>query len=602
MIGERFNFEDVFFRDLTVCVLDTLEGEVRWVNKFSSGDRVVNVPFYYSLTGDERFLLDSFTDDVVSNSRYVDLNTDIIPRGHLTLTSYEIRGDEFANPNVWLKMVVENETEIRNMLTKVRAIPITVKYDLVILLSSEIDTFKCSQAIMDTLWLYRFMYFEHNFMNIDAVMQIPDSNNIEINREKNLTSDNNIKLTVSFDVQTYYPAYRKPKLPDILPYNISTTPYFNKTLSVRVDLFKQKQKIPNETVATSTIILIGDVLTGTPIDVYSDYPVPNTPVIQNFFFTTVNSTQQAEELSNYIKNQTQYSSRFSGTNVKVIAPIGSGELINKKDLVVVGAGNQIITTPFVGGSFFDENLANASITILNIVSINNPLNIKCDYPSLDSHLVDGFTFSSQTVDQQALELSNYINNTTDFTAKVTDNIIKVIAPSGSGSLPNKIDLVVSGPINDVKTTPFGGGSEFTSDEIDIIYSEKHLMTTSSDGSLVIPVGAGLAITGNYLNINLKQNGLKINVSVDTNKEDDYTPLVIGQDLTPSFSNEENDINNINQLFSNSFSVPTDNGDFRDIITLPKRTRWYNNLKNTRGGGSSIKTPYSSQDLNNQKKI
>jgi hypothetical protein len=46
MIGERFNFEDVFFRDLTVCVLDTLEGEVRWVNKFSSGDRVVNVPFY----------------------------------------------------------------------------------------------------------------------------------------------------------------------------------------------------------------------------------------------------------------------------------------------------------------------------------------------------------------------------------------------------------------------------------------------------------------------------------------------------------------------------------------------------------------------------
>ena len=88
MIGERFNFEDVFFRDLTVCVLDTLEGEIKWVNRFTSGDRVVNVPFYYSMTGDERFLLDSFTDDVVSNSRYVDLNTDIVPRGHLTLTSY----------------------------------------------------------------------------------------------------------------------------------------------------------------------------------------------------------------------------------------------------------------------------------------------------------------------------------------------------------------------------------------------------------------------------------------------------------------------------------------------------------------------------------
>ena len=220
MIGDRFNYEDCFMRDLTICVLDTLEGEIRWVNKFSSGDREVNVPFYYSMTGDERFLLDSFTDDIVSNNRFVDVNTDLIPRGHLTLTGFDIRSDEFANPNVWLKMVVENQEEIRKVLAKVRAIPVSVKYDLSILLSSEIDVFKCSQAIMDTLWLYRFMYFEHNFMNIDAVMLIPDSNQVEINREKNLTSDNNIKLTVSFEVQTYYPAYRKPKLDG----NVSSDP------------------------------------------------------------------------------------------------------------------------------------------------------------------------------------------------------------------------------------------------------------------------------------------------------------------------------------------------------------------------------------------
>ena len=211
MIGDRFNYEDCFMRDLTICVLDTLEGEIRWVNKFSSGDREVNVPFYYSMTGDERFLLDSFTDDVVSNNRFVDVNTDMIPRGHLTLTGFDIRSDEFANPNVWLKMVIENQDEIRKVLTKVRAVPVSVIYDLSILLSSEIDIFKCSQAIMDTLWLYRFMYFEHNFMNIDAVMLIPDSNQVEINREKNMTSENQIKLTVSFEVQTYYPAYRKPR-------------------------------------------------------------------------------------------------------------------------------------------------------------------------------------------------------------------------------------------------------------------------------------------------------------------------------------------------------------------------------------------------------
>ena len=212
MIGEKFNFEDVFFRDLTVCVLDTLEGQIKWTNRFSSGDRYVEVPFYYSLTGDERFLLDTFSDDVVSENRFIELNTDQIPRGHLTMTGFNIKSDEFANPNVWLKMVVENEVEIRKVLAKVRAIPVTVSYELEITLSNEIDTFKCSQALMDTMWIYKFMYFEHNFMNIDAVILMPDTNSIEMAREKNMSSENNIKLKASFTVETYYPAFRKDRV------------------------------------------------------------------------------------------------------------------------------------------------------------------------------------------------------------------------------------------------------------------------------------------------------------------------------------------------------------------------------------------------------
>lgn len=241
MMGDKFNFEDCFFRDLTVCILNTLEGQIRWTNRFTSGDLEVEVPFYYSMTGDERYLLDSFSDDIVSgdgngNGRFLELNSDIIPRGHITLNSFNIRSDEFANPNVWLRTVVENEVEIKKVLSKVRAIPISVTYDLVILLSSEVDSFKCSQAIMDTMWLYRFMYFEYNFMNIDAVMLMPDSVNIEMAREKNLQSDNSIKMSVSFEVQTYYPAFIKDDGPDNTDeYRMEPrrTKWFNNILSAR---------------------------------------------------------------------------------------------------------------------------------------------------------------------------------------------------------------------------------------------------------------------------------------------------------------------------------------------------------------------------------
>jgi len=211
MIGQKFNFDEVFFRDLTVCVLDTLEGRLNWINRFTSGDIEVQVPIYYSLTGDERFLLDSFQDDIVSENRYVELNTDQIPRGHLTFNNFNIRSDEFRNPNVWLRSVVEDNLEVKKLLKQVRAIPITVTYDLGIILKTEIDVFKCAQEIMNTLWLYRFIYFEHNYMNIDAVLTMPDTNAIEIVREKNLKSDNTVKLTLSLEVQTYYPAFTSTK-------------------------------------------------------------------------------------------------------------------------------------------------------------------------------------------------------------------------------------------------------------------------------------------------------------------------------------------------------------------------------------------------------
>ena len=205
-IEDKMNFEDVYFRDLTVAVLANLQDKVKWINRFTSGDVKVTCPFYYSLTGDERFLLDTFSDDIVSTNRFIELNTDQYPRAHITMASSTIKSDEFCNPNVWLKTVVENKTEIKNILSKVRALPIQVNYEVSMLVNSEIDSFKAQQSIYNLLWFYRYIYFEFNFMNIDAIIITPDDFAIEINRDKDLSNDNSIKLNFSLEVHTYYPA------------------------------------------------------------------------------------------------------------------------------------------------------------------------------------------------------------------------------------------------------------------------------------------------------------------------------------------------------------------------------------------------------------
>jgi hypothetical protein len=323
-------------------------------------------------------------------------------------------------------------------------------------------------------------------------MQIPDSNNIEINREKSLTSDNTIKLTVSFDVQTYYPAFRKPKLPDILPYTVNSTNFINQTLSVRIDLIRPNADYLQETLAVLTIIFINKIPNSQTVSVVSDYPSQNTVIIEDFVFVTSTISEQVEELASKINNETDYAAQIFGTNIKVTAPIGSGSLMNNKILVFVGIGDEI------------------------------------------------------------------------------------------------------------QTTQFNGGSDYTESSAEIIFSESHLITTSSDGGMVIPIGAGGKIEGNYLNVNLKDSGLKINVLVDPNRGSDFNKIISGDDLLVKSSNVVDDIN---QISSNSFSTPDAAGNFRDIIIYPKKTRWYNNMVELKNSGkTTTKTPYSSQDLNNQKKI
>ena len=214
MIGKKYNFDDIFFRDLCICTLAMLEERLGWVNKFSDGDVQVDVPVYYSMSGkNDDYLLDSFQDDIVGEARKLDMNTDIIPRAHVTLNNWSISGSEFTNPNVWLRQVVEDKEEIRKVLTKVRAMPIKANFSTTILLNSELDTFKASEAVMTALMFYKHMFFEYNFMYIDAVATFPEDSNIEIVRDFSMGGENElIKMEFNFDVQTTYPAWGEEQI------------------------------------------------------------------------------------------------------------------------------------------------------------------------------------------------------------------------------------------------------------------------------------------------------------------------------------------------------------------------------------------------------
>jgi len=627
MIGQKFNFEDSFFRDLTVCVLDTLEGEIKWTNRFSSGDRIVNVPFYYSLTGDERFLLDSFSDDVVSDNRLVDLNTDIIPRAHITLTGYDIRSDEFANPNVWLKMVLEHNDEVRRVLTKIRAIPITAKYEMSILLTSEIDTFKCSQAIMDTIWLYRFMYFEHNFMNIDAVMLIPDTNQIQIQREKNMTSDNQIKLTLSFDVQTYYPAYRKPTLPSSISYPIQTI-YPNKLISVKVQI--SRGNLDNiiftefHNVVTSSdgmaYLMIGS---GTKFDFnledfdtvsqsipenfdthpsfrYKKYvtdingdPIPNQSF--NFRFLFLQNNEVGEVLYEEILNLN------TDGNSEIDYEIGLGniqignlmsidfkngiyflkvEIDSDYDDVFELVENKLFTAQFTGDIMpYQRNVSsnplisnNQGVGVKVKAIVSGPIDgtnneYQCFWPYLPPNGIDPITQDTYVYGIGSLEDIQPTSRLTNLISENYDIRYSVIPRDVSDVVIQKVD-----PRDwffDYETGTFIQNKLVPTpsipETIEVWYrfDRKKISTAMPSGGK----------TGTLMDVYNNRNGLRITIGIDPDGGEKYEKIVNGDSLDVSeFQPDPN---------SNSLDYGKSGGVFEDTIINPKRSRWYYDNKGTK---------------------
>lgn len=194
------NFNDVFLRDLTLGVMNEFFRKVRWINVWDDAKKLVTVPIYYGMTGDEKFLLDAYVDDIVG--KRPDLNIDPIPRAHFVLDNSTIVRDQYTNPNcdmVYYKEIDGTLTKLEGML---RRIPIKATYTMEFRVNKEIDLMKCYQSLWDFFFAYKYFHIMSNSIRIDAIINIPDDKTAEILREiEGIKGPSTIKkIKFTFDV------------------------------------------------------------------------------------------------------------------------------------------------------------------------------------------------------------------------------------------------------------------------------------------------------------------------------------------------------------------------------------------------------------------
>jgi len=206
-IDRIYNFENDFFRMVSVSLCRTLYGKINWVNRFEDKNIRVVVPFYMPFGNDARFVLDAYVDDITG--KRITLNTDQIPRGIIKKTSVSSQSGEFANPNQYIAKKSLENGRLKKIFSKVKAIPMLITYDVEVILMSVEDVNKFLMKVHDYLFPYFFFNIDYYGIKIDAALELPDDKTFEI-PEKSSLDDADRKKTVKFglNVHTYYPVFR----------------------------------------------------------------------------------------------------------------------------------------------------------------------------------------------------------------------------------------------------------------------------------------------------------------------------------------------------------------------------------------------------------
>tara|TARA_R110001592_G_scaffold192795_1_gene439712 strand:+ start:7587 stop:8384 length:798 start_codon:yes stop_codon:yes gene_type:complete len=160
----KYNKDDSVLRHVIIGLLADLNDRVYFYIQRSNTSRVkIEIPFYYTISGDDNFLHDNFLFDEIDDpgENIAMGNYDSIPRGVVTLSSVSVDSGSLVNKYVrgsYSKLVTTNQQELlKNYTAEFQMIPINLNFDVEIIIDNQLNCFKITEA------LFKLLYKNNNF-------------------------------------------------------------------------------------------------------------------------------------------------------------------------------------------------------------------------------------------------------------------------------------------------------------------------------------------------------------------------------------------------------------------------------------------------------
>ena len=205
--NQEYNRDNVVLRYIIVALLAELREKVFYYNQLDEDTtQKVQVPFYYSVTGNERLLLDVFKFGTAENDEAIG-DYDVVPRGVIQLTGVSIDSGSMTNKFTRASFVRNIGGYLKTLMLDTAYIPLVMTFDTTVVCSSNLEMLKVTESLMSRLYKTTRFQVDLGMFRVEASVALPEDYTQNKLFEYGLNDKKEFTVTFSLEVKSFLPVF-----------------------------------------------------------------------------------------------------------------------------------------------------------------------------------------------------------------------------------------------------------------------------------------------------------------------------------------------------------------------------------------------------------
>lgn len=218
----KYNKDDSLIRHIIIGLLADLNSKLSISRQLTDDKRIIiDIPFYYTVSGDDNFMRDNFLFSTLNGENCdvdqgkADGNYDRVPRGIVNLTSFAVDPAKLVNKRNLgqYNRINPDDGMFESYVAEFEMIPVIIGVDVEIIVSSQLDLFKVTEAIIKKMYKANSYHvdaghLEDGTYRISSEYSMPDDYTQERPIEYGFEDKTlNNKVTFSLEINSFMPSF-----------------------------------------------------------------------------------------------------------------------------------------------------------------------------------------------------------------------------------------------------------------------------------------------------------------------------------------------------------------------------------------------------------